>query len=94
MFRYVYENPDTPVKQLQEMVDRDGPPEQINDNPNTAPSKRIDRLFPGYAATKTSTGVELASVIDLATVRQKCPHFDEWLRRLEALGGTLGGSSA
>jgi Domain of unknown function (DUF4276) len=87
VFQLTEENADARVKQLREMVDRDGPPEQINDNPNTAPSKRIDQVFPGYAAAKTSTGVELASCIDLATVRQQCPHFAEWIRRLEELGG-------
>jgi hypothetical protein len=84
-FPLIYEKCDAAVKQLQEMVEKEGPPEQINDNPNTAPSKRIDKLFPGYAAAKTSDGVELASCVGLAKVRQMCPHFGEWLGRLEGL---------
>lgn len=87
VFRYEYENADAPVKQLQAMVDQEGPPEQINDNPNTAPSWRLDRLFPGYRGAKTSAGVELASCIDLARVRELCPHFDEWITTLENLPG-------
>jgi hypothetical protein len=86
VFRFEYETPDAAVRELHAMVAKDGPPEQINDNPNTAPSKRIDRLFPGYAAAKTSTGVELAACIGLSTVCGLCPHFDEWIGRLEALG--------
>jgi hypothetical protein len=86
VFKLTYENADTPVRQLAEMVARDGPPEAINDGEATAPSKRIDGLFPGYAAAKTSIGVDLASCVELATVRGQCPHFNEWLGRLEGLG--------
>jgi hypothetical protein len=89
-FGGLYENADAQVKELQEMVRRDGPPEQINDNPNTAPSKRIDRVFPGYAGAKTSTGVQVASCIDLAKVRGLCPHFGEWMSRLEKLAPPPG----
>jgi hypothetical protein len=86
VFKLTYENADAPVKQLAEMVTRDGPPEAINDGEATAPSKRIDGLFPGYAAAKTSIGVDLASCVELARVRALCPHFDEWLGWLEKLG--------
>jgi len=83
VFRLIHENCEPAVKQLQEMLRLEGPPERINDDPNTAPSKRIDKLFPGYEGVKTSDGVELASCIDLATVRKLCPHFDEWIGMLE-----------
>jgi hypothetical protein len=85
VFPLLYENCDRQVAQLRAMIEKDGPPEQINDGTATAPSKRIDALFPGYADAKTSTGVDLASCIPLATVRSQCPHFDEWLTKLEAL---------
>lgn len=86
VFRLTYENADAPVRQLHELVERDGPPEAIDDGSETAPSRRIDRLFPGYEPAKTSIGVELAACIDLAVVRGKCPHFDEWLKALEGMG--------
>lgn len=85
VFKLTEENADARVQQLAEMVTRDGPPEAIDDGQATAPSKRIDRLFPGYAAAKTSVGVELAACVELARVRALCPHFDEWLGRLEGL---------
>jgi hypothetical protein len=87
-FGGLYENADARVKELQEIVRRDGPPEEINDSPNTAPSKRIDRVFPGYEGAKTSTGVQVASCIDVARVRELCPHFNEWMGSLEALGSS------
>jgi hypothetical protein len=59
------------------------PPEEVNENPETAPSKRIERLVPGYR--KRTSGVLIAQQIGLAKIRSKCPHFDEWLTRLESL---------
>jgi hypothetical protein len=58
-------------------------PEDINDSAETAPSKRIQRLFPGYE--KPLFGVLAVMGIGLATIRQECPHFNNWLERLESL---------
>ncbi len=56
-------------------------PEKIDDSPQTAPSKRIAKLVPGYQ--KPPMGVLAALEIGLETMRSECPHFDEWLKRLE-----------
>jgi len=58
-------------------------PEDINDSVETAPSKRIEGLFPGYE--KPLFGVIAAMEIGLPTMRQECPHFNNWLERLESL---------
>jgi hypothetical protein len=58
-------------------------PEEINDNPQTAPSKRLLRLFPGYR--KTLHGPRIARRITLARIRQECKHLDSWIKSLEAL---------
>lgn len=58
-------------------------PEDINDSIETAPSKRIVRLFPGYE--KPLFGVIAAMEIGLTTIRKECPHFNEWLEQLESL---------
>ncbi len=58
-------------------------PEDINDSSVTAPSKRIIRLFPRYE--KVLFGVIAAFEIGLGSMRQECPHFHEWLQKLEAL---------
>lgn len=63
----------------------------INDGEATAPSKRIDGLFPGYANEKVAMGVVLAECVGLAKVREQCQHFDEWLGRLEGLDTTAAG---
>jgi hypothetical protein len=62
-------------------------PEEINDNPQTAPSKRILSLFSGYE--KPLYGSLAAIEIGLAEIRQQCPLFDGWVTRLQSLtGGT------
>ena len=58
-------------------------PEQINDDPQNAPSKRIVRLMPEYE--KTFHGPLIAAEIGLDSLRQLCPHFNNWLLRLEKL---------
>jgi len=59
-----------------------GAPEDINETPEGAPSKRILRIFPGYR--KLLHGPTIAERIGLKTIREQCPHFDDWLTRLEA----------
>lgn len=58
-------------------------PEEINNSEQTAPSKRIARIFPEYG--KPEDGIEAAKQIGLETMRQKCPLFNEWLEKLEKL---------
>lgn len=65
-------------------------PELIDDGPQTAPSKRIVKEFPEYADAKTTVGPQVAELIGLSAIRAKCPHFDNWLWRLENLAGQRG----
>ncbi len=61
--------------------------EEINDNPQTAPSKRIQSLYSGYIKGRSdyAHGPRLADKLDLTTVRQACPRFSAWVTRLESL---------
>ena len=58
-------------------------PEQINDNSDTAPSKRIAGVVPRY--NKRVDGPLLAEIIGMDTIRAECPRFNAWITRLEAL---------
>lgn len=58
-------------------------PEDINDSPETAPSKRILAAMSGYQ--KTFHGPLIACDIGIDPMRAACPHFDQWLRALEGL---------
>jgi hypothetical protein len=69
--------------QLNEISAQFPSPEHINDNPQTAPSKRIIKLFPYY--NKPSHGLLIAKRIGFDAIRKKCCHFDAWLKKLEAL---------
>ena len=60
-----------------------GTPEQINNSPNTAPSKRLEQWKPDYS--KTTDGIAIAHKIGLNTMREKCPLFNEWLSAIEGL---------
>lgn len=60
-------------------------PEEINDSPQTAPSKRVQSLVPGYQ--KPLNGLRATREIGLARIRSECSHFDGWLKTLESRVG-------
>jgi hypothetical protein len=62
-------------------------PEEINEGPMTAPSKRIIRHVPIYERSKVRVGAPAAAAIGLSKLRSMCPHFGAWLSRLESLAG-------
>lgn len=64
-------------------------PEAINEGPTTAPSKRIIRHVPAYQFNKPRVGAPAASAIGLSVLRQKCPHFSQWITKLENLGSPI-----
>ncbi len=55
-------------------------PEQINNSPKTAPSKRLIDAIPDY--NKVIFGNCVAMDIGLDKIREKCPLFNEWVERL------------
>lgn len=57
-------------------------PEEINEGAETHPSKRLLKIFPGYR--KPLYGSIIASRIGIETIRNNCPHFDEWVSKLLA----------
>jgi len=58
-------------------------PEDINDSPDTCPSRRVKSLVPSYE--KPLFGTLAALEIGLFRIRAQCPHFRGWLERLESL---------
>ena len=56
-------------------------PEEIDDSPVTAPSRRILELVPDYQ--KPSMGNVAALEIGFDRIRSECPNFRGWLKRLE-----------
>ncbi len=74
------------IARLETMVTQFPSPEHINDNANTAPSKRIIREIPEYEGRKASAGPIVTEKIGLSMLRSKCAHFAGWLGKLESLG--------
>ena len=70
---------------FQEVRDGFASPEEIDDSPSTAPSKRIQNLMPGYQ--KPLLGNLAVLEIGIDAIRAECTHFLEWLERLEELPG-------
>ncbi len=58
-------------------------PEDINDNQDTAPSRRIQGVIPHYR--KRLHGPLVAMETGLETIRAECPRFDAWMTNLESL---------
>jgi len=58
-------------------------PEDIDDSPESAPSKRIIAIYPAYR--KVIQGTLAARAVGVERMRRECEHFRNWLERLEAL---------
>jgi hypothetical protein len=72
------------LDRLQETIRSFSSPEEINNNPQTAPSKRLKKYFPAYE--KVAHWFLITSRIELDMIRGKCKHFDEWVRFIEENG--------
>ncbi|MDI6792974.1 MAG: DUF4276 family protein [bacterium] len=76
-------NEPTKTTDLQRIRSAFSTPEDINDNPATAPSRRIIGHFPRY--NKVLFGSLIARRIGLEHIRRECPHFNDWVSRLEQI---------
>lgn len=73
----------TSIQTLREIRSKFPTPEDINDNKETAPSKRIKKVIPRY--NKKVDGPRLAMEMGLAAIRAECPRFNNWVTSLESL---------
>lgn len=71
------------VRQFQEIRDEFHSPEDINDGPTSAPSKRVLAAYPSYR--KVIEGTIAAQSVGIQIIRRECQHFREWLETLEQL---------
>ena len=58
-------------------------PENINHGKETHPSKRLESYRMGFRKT---SAVSVLKDIGLDAIRAACPHFNDWLTRVEKLG--------
>lgn len=73
--------------EFQKVRDQFSTPEEINDSPQTAPSKRVEKLVSGYQ--KPFLGNLAALEIGLNRMRTEGPRFGLWVARLELIKDTV-----
>ena len=73
----------TTLTALRQIRDNFPTPEEINDDPATAPSARLRSLYPRYG--KPFFGSLIASRIGLETMLLNCKHFAAWVSFLRSL---------
>ena len=79
-----FDNEKKLLSELKEILDECNSPEEIDDHPESCPSKRLLKLcFPKYK--KRTHGTRIAKKITIEKIRQQCPHFNDWIIKLENL---------
>lgn len=84
-FSQLSQTSSTMLRELQQIRRHFATPEDINDSKDTAPSKRIAKVIPGYS--KRVDGPDLAATIGLDKMSAECPRFGQWLTHMKSLGG-------
>ncbi|WPR77953.1 DUF4276 family protein [Algoriphagus sp. NG3] len=64
------------LKEIQSILDAYPNPEDINNSPQTAPSKRLESIF-NY--DKTFHSELILDEVNMEDITQKCPRFREWI---------------
>ena len=78
------------VSQIREIVEEYNNPEEINEDPVKTPAKRLESLKNGYR--KVAMGKMVSEALGIQSIRRKCPHFDDWLAKLEDIKENMGRS--
>lgn len=80
-FKESFDESEANLYEIESVMTQFDSPEDINNSPATAPSKRLIAAIPGY--NKIVYGSILAELIGIEKIRRKCPLFDEWISTLE-----------
>ena len=75
--------PDLPPsnrKELLATIEQFPNPEMINDRPEFAPSKRLEKPIPHYQ--KPLYGSMIALENGISSIIEKCPRFNNWIQTL------------
>ncbi|MGV8122925.1 MAG: DUF4276 family protein [Candidatus Xenobiia bacterium LiM19] len=78
------ENTGIDLLRIEGILQNSAGPEEINDDPEKTPSKILIAANNGYR--KVAMGNKVAESIGIHAIREKCQHFDDWLKKLEKIG--------
>ncbi len=78
----LYSNEEAKFNELEEIISGHPNPEDINDTPQGAPSKRLkkDQLIRGYH--KINDGIMIIEEAGIDTVLKKCRRFNNWVEKI------------
>ena len=68
---------------LQSVRNAEPTPEHINESPETAPSKQVEKAIPDYR--KPTDGIDIAEQVGIEKIISECRHFANWVAKLTAL---------
>lgn len=71
---------DVSLQKIKDIARETPNPEDINNDPNTVPSKRLEKIFPYQ---KTNDAELVFNQIEIDTIHEKCPRFNHWVAQLE-----------
>ena len=66
--------------EIENTINAHSNPEEINNSPLTAPSKRLKKSIKGY--NKVIDGIMIIEEIGIDTILRKCPRFNNWVQSL------------
>lgn len=80
--RALYSDQDAKFNEIEQVMAIHPNPEDINDSPQTAPSKRLknSQLIRGY--NKVNDGIMIIEEAGIDVVLAKCPRFSKWVETL------------
>lgn len=81
--RVLAENTGIDLMRIEGILQSYTSPEEINDDPEKTPSKRLIAAKNGYR--KVAMGKKVAESIGIQAIRTQCRHFDDWLKKLETI---------
>lgn len=81
-FEFLPDLKQTNLNSLLLAVDEKENPEELNDGELTAPSKRLERLIPGFDKNKPFYGGIIAEVNTINPVLDRCVRFKTWVNTL------------
>ncbi|MFK7101059.1 DUF4276 family protein [Flavobacterium oreochromis] len=82
-FEFQYDD-ERVIRELKAIAPRYETPEDINDSPVTAPSKRIISILEKYGDTyeKVIDGDAISTIVGIEAMIEKCPRFKAWVEKL------------